>query len=160
MPAPNRPLVKALVGAAIVWPLLLLAAAWPDAHGRPPAWSPVIYLAASRVCHQQPERSFQTAGVQWPVCGRCSGLYLAAPLGAVAASLRSTRRRVARSTIGWLAVAAVPTVVTLVFEWMTAVPVSNLARALAALPLGAAVAFVIVGAAGDPGTPIGYTHRP
>jgi uncharacterized membrane protein len=155
---------KALVVATIVWPLLLVTAAWPDGHGRLPAWSPIVYLAGAGVCHQRPERSFRTAGVQWPVCGRCSGLYLAAPLGAVAAaSIVARRRRLPGRALTWLAVASVPTAVTFALEWLTAVPVSNIARAVAALPLGAAVAFVVVATAAEPGKSgksIGYTQRP
>ncbi len=160
MAATNHRLVNVLVAASVLWPLLLATAAWPDASGRVPAWSPVVYLAASRVCHQKPERSFHTAGLQWPVCARCAGLYLAAPLGAVAASLVSNRRRLSRSTVTWLVVASLPTAVTLGLEWLTSVPVGNLARTFAALPLGAAVAFAVVGAAGEPRGPIGYTQRP
>jgi hypothetical protein len=44
----------------------------------------------------------------------------------------------------WLAIAALPTVVTLGLEWLDLAHVTNLDRALAALPLGAAIAFVIV----------------
>jgi len=51
----------------------------------------------------------------------------------------------------WLALAAVPTAITLAVEWLNLAPVSNLARALAALPLGAMIAFVLVRtAAGEP----------
>jgi hypothetical protein len=44
----------------------------------------------------------------------------------------------------WLAIAAVPTVLTLGLEWLDLARVTNIDRALAALPLGAAIAFVIV----------------
>jgi uncharacterized membrane protein len=155
-----RHVSKALVAATLVWPLLIVTAAWRDGTGRLPAWSAFVYLAGAGVCHQKPERSFHTAGVQWPVCGRCSGLYLAAPIGAVAASIAMRRRRVRGRTLVWLAVAALPTAATLVLEFLTPVPVGNMARAAAALPLGAAVAFVVVATAAEPGGSIGYTHRP
>ena len=39
------------------------------------------YAAGSIVCHQIPERSFHIAGVQLPVCARCTGLYAGALAG-------------------------------------------------------------------------------
>jgi uncharacterized membrane protein len=89
--------------------------------------------------------------VKWPVCGRCSGLYLAAPIGALVAGVAIRRRTTAPRQMAWLALAAVPTAITLAVEWLNLAPVSNLARALAALPLGAMIAFVLVRtAAGEP----------
>ncbi len=146
-----RALAVALIIAAFVWPVVLAAATYEAVGGRAPEWSAVIYAAASKVCHQRPERSFHTAGMRWPVCGRCSGLYLSAPIGAVAAAFALRRRAPAGRQLRWLIVAAVPTAATLVVEWFGLAPVSNLARAVAALPLGAMLAFVIVRtAAGDP----------
>ena len=136
-----RVLSRALVVGAFVWPLLLGAAVWTRQGGEPPRWTSPLYLAASTICHQRADRSFARAGVQWPVCGRCSGLYLAAPAGV---ALAVTRRRTATGPRGLLAAAALPTVATLGLEWLQVVPVSNLARALAAAPLGAALAWVLV----------------
>jgi len=159
--ATNRRLAIVLVVASVAWPVLLASATWPQAVGRPAAWSAVVYLAASRVCHQLPERSFHTAGVQWPVCGRCSGLYLAAPLGALAGVLVSARRLPDRRAVVGLTAAALPALVTFGLEHLTTVPVGNVTRLLTALPLGATVAFVIVRvAAGGHGGTIEYTHRP
>jgi uncharacterized membrane protein len=141
---------KLLVILSLAWPLLLGAAVVANVRSPDARWTSVVYLAASRVCHQRPERSFHTAGVQWPVCGRCSGLYLAAPVGAIAAAVAFGRRRRERSAIGVVALAAVPTVVTFVLEWFNLAAISNAMRALAALPLGAAVAFVLVRAAAGP----------
>jgi hypothetical protein len=151
-----RILATSLIVAAFAWPALLAAATWELVEGRTPAWSAIVYAAASKVCHQRPERSFHTAGVKWPVCGRCSGLYLAAPIGALAAAgalwrrakvpgpRRSATGRAQFNTRRWLALAAVPTVAALIVEWLNLAPVSNLARALSALPLGAMIAFVLV----------------
>jgi hypothetical protein len=46
-----------------------------------------------------------------------------------------------------LAIAALPTVATLVFEWTTGQTPSNSVRALAGLPLGAAVSWIVVASA-------------
>jgi uncharacterized membrane protein len=150
----------AVTAAAVLWPLTL-GAAVVARQGGDGLGSAGVYLAAGRVCHQQPSRSFSTAAVPWPVCARCSGLYLAAPFGALLAWRRRGRApddTGSRDT-RYLWVAALPTAVTLIVEWLGIAPVSNLARALTALPLGAAVAFVIVRLLGEPPRPIRYTDR-
>ena len=151
-------MVKLLVALSLVWPVTLTAAATSRIAEAAPAFSGLVYLAASRVCHQMPDRSFRTGQVQWPVCARCSGLYLAAPIGALAgdgvvASRRpgpaltseSDRRP---SLVPWIVAAAVPTALTIALEWLHLAPISSLARAIAALPLGAMVAYAVVRMAG------------
>jgi uncharacterized membrane protein len=133
----------ALVLAALLWPVTLTAALVDQFHHQPSMASAVVYLAASRVCHQKPERSFSTAGHQWPVCGRCAGLYLAAPIGAIA-GLRGRRPLPARRARVWLIAAAIPSAVTLLVEWSAWFPVTSAARMAAALPLGAAIAWILV----------------
>lgn len=136
-------MVRILVVAAVLWPMLLGGAVWARTSGEPALGAAVVYLAASRVCHQKPERTFHTRGVPWPVCGRCAGLYLAAPVGALIA----TRRRRAiprRRLLSGLVLASVPTAVTLALEWLALAEVSNVHRIVSAVPLGAAIALVIV----------------
>jgi uncharacterized membrane protein len=143
-----------LVVAAVLWPLLLVSATWARVEGRRQAWSDVVYLAASTICHQRADRSFHTAGVAWPVCGRCSGLYLAAPFGAITAWC--LRRRRSEPQLTWvLVIAALPTTATLVAEWIARVAVTNEVRGVAALSLGAAIAFAIVYVAPDRHSAIG-----
>ena len=139
-------MTKALVIAALLWPALLAASLFQTIRDPATTWPAIVRLAASRVCHRLPDRSFHTAGVQWPVCARCTGLYLAAPFGAVAAAAAVRRRRFTPRDrmLRWLAILAVPTALTIVFEWPHFLPVSNTARLLAALPLGAALAWVLV----------------
>ncbi len=142
-------LVSVLLSLAFLWPLVL-ASGWWSRAGASTRWDLLVYAAAAEVCHQRPDRSFHTADTPWPVCGRCSGLYLAAPVGAVLGWSR--RRRPRPSARAWLAVVALPTVVTLGLEWW-GMPMTNVARALAAVPLGAGVAAILVRtAAGDPGS--------
>jgi len=154
-------MVKTLVAASVAWPLLLSAAVWERASGGGAIWTHVLYAAASRICHQRPERSFHTAGIKWPVCGRCSGLYLAAPVGAIAALLTRRRRLRAptsapntrhreRKPVRWLVIAGLPTAMTLALEWMGVGWVTNTVRAMAAAPLGAMIAFVICRVAAGP----------
>lgn len=140
-------LARALVAAAIVWPLAAGGAVWHRAshpEGRPSLGATVVYLAGGRICHQRPERSFATRDVQWPVCARCSGLYLAAPFGALA---WFARRRTS-APLRLLALAAIPTALTLLWEWGGMGTPSNLIRFTTALPLGAAVMWVLLQVAG------------
>jgi uncharacterized membrane protein len=137
-------MARALAAASMVWPLVLGAAVWPPTAVRHPVATSLVYAVASRICHQRPERSFHSGGVQWPVCARCSGLYLAAPVGALAGLVSIARRRPARRRLWWLVAAAVPTAVTFGAEVLGLAAPSNLTRAVAALPLGAMIAFVLV----------------
>jgi uncharacterized membrane protein len=133
---------KTLVIASIAWPLLLGGAVAARAHQSSSSWITVVYAACSRVCHQRPLRSFHTDGVQWPVCARCSGLYLAAGAGTVTALFRRRTRAVSGR---WLvALAAVPTLLTLGLEWTALASITNAWRFAAALPLGAAIGWVLV----------------
>ena len=136
-------LAQVLVGAAIAWPLIGAAALWQ--RGTPePAWTTVVYAAAGQVCHQRPERSFHTHGAAWPVCARCSGLYLAAPFAAIAAFRRRTQSSRRFDPLRLVILASVPTALTLAWEWGGLGTPSNVWRFITALPLGAAVAFVLV----------------
>lgn len=151
-------LARVLVAAAIAWPVLgglAVRARTADAEPARPVstWVRLVYLGAAQVCHQRPERSFSSAGVSWPVCARCAGLYAAAPLAALWAVLGGTRpRRLASRAVAVLAVAAIPTVLTLMWEWGGMGTPSNLWRFATALPLGAAVAVVLVCTAAGAGS--------
>jgi len=137
----RRVLPAALTVSALVWLVLLIAAPW---FGRETA---VVYAFASRVCHQRPERSFHVAGVQLPVCARCFGLYASGAIAAVAAWLPTRGHRGmldARTARFVFAVAAAPTIVTVTLEWLGLAYPSNMARAVASLPLGAAAGWVFV----------------
>ena len=103
-------------------------------------------LAGSLVCHQRPERSFHRDGAQFPVCARCLGLYAGGWLGvlawAVLAGLgrEASRRaqRLSRHARLVLVALAVPTLVSLAAARLGSWDASNTARALLAVPLGAA----------------------
>ena len=138
----------ALTGAAVLWAMLLMAwplwaIADPDAalgRGRR-GLAAAVRLVGAQVCHQRPDRSFHLHGRALPVCGRCTGLYLSGALGLLVVGQR--RRRAAGHPRTWLAIAALPTMVTWTLEvvgfWNPGTPL----RALAAVPLGLAAGWLI-----------------
>ena len=132
----------------------------PFAANQPPparAWYALaflIYSVGSVVCHQLPARSFELWSTQMPVCARCTGIYLGAAVMAIASLFRlrsdwSAPPLDARHARYALAAAALPTAVTLAFEWITGNVPSNLIRAASGLPLGVVVVIVILGALGE-----------
>jgi uncharacterized membrane protein len=128
-----------LTSAATAWLSLLVAGPWLGAISDGLAGA--VYLAGSLVCHQQPERSFHLAGAQLPVCARCLGLYAGGGLGLLvwAARARGTRAGWRRSqALRVLALAAVPTAVSVATAWAGLGDPPNVWRALLALPLGTA----------------------
>jgi uncharacterized membrane protein len=119
-----------------------------------------VYSVGAFICHQRPERSFHRKGAQLPVCARCTGLYLGGTLGALgwialAGARRSPTppsRRMATAPVARraLAVAAIPTAITIATAWIGLWDPGNLVRAAIALPLGASIgAIVSAVAAGD-----------
>lgn len=146
------PLPIAICAVALAWPVALLTA--PCAAARPARSLAIVRLAAGVyaagrfICHQKPERSFHIRAVQLPVCARCFGLYAGGAAGALGAvvlggSRRRPRRgfRAARSAV---LLAAVPTALTWMAEWVIGVDPGNLGRALAAAPLALVFAWMAV----------------
>jgi uncharacterized membrane protein len=153
----RRTLSAVFAVATLCWAAIILAVPYAlshDARGTlAPRLAVAVYLTGSFVCHQQDQRSFHPWGVKMPVCARCFGLYASAPLGAalsLAAGvglLGDRRRRMTTGRVRWLlAVTALPTAVTFTAEWLGLAQPSSLTRFLAALPLGAAVAWVVASA--------------
>jgi uncharacterized membrane protein len=146
-------MAKWLAVASLVWPTMLGLATAERITFRagPVTGAAVVYAMASRVCHQKPERSFHTAGVAWPVCARCSGLYAAAPLGAFAALLMRRRAWARSRMLTWLGVACAPSLITFAAEFPGLITTTNMVRFVAALPAGLMLAVTIVRtAAGAP----------
>ncbi|ODS57005.1 MAG: hypothetical protein ABS36_05760 [Acidobacteria bacterium SCN 69-37] len=129
----------------VAWPVALGLALVDRIDEGPSTASALVYVAASGVCHQQPARSFHTHGVQWPVCARCAGLYLAGPLGLLAAAGRRPGRRSVMAAV--VAASALPTAITWAIEAAGLVAVPPVVRCVAALPLGAAIACALAGLA-------------
>jgi hypothetical protein len=138
------------------------------------------YLVGSVICHQQARRSFHLEGVQLPVCARCTGIYLAAPFGVLFVFFRrgsapdagsrhspatrlapfGSRARRARPGGGerfdaarWrtaLLLAALPTAVTVVMEWVSGTMIPGPIRFAAGLPIGFVVMWYLGVSLGRP----------
>jgi uncharacterized membrane protein len=141
-------LIRALVIAALAWVAAITLAPLAIASGRAglSLGAAAVYGVGARICHQRPERCFRIDGVPMPVCARCTGLYAgaaaAAPLALVMASGAAgiSARRARRIA----AAAALPTLLTWSLEMAGLAHPSNIVRALAALPLGFAAAWLVI----------------
>ncbi len=152
----DRVVVRVCLAAAIVWALALPLSAY--GAGRQAATrgvllgAAVVYGVGAVICHQRPERSFSSWGVSWPVCARCTGIYMGAAGAALVGLLQRRRRRSPRpAAVGpALAAAMLPSLATLIFEWTTGATPGNVTRLLAGLPIGVAViAAIALGARPD-----------
>ena len=113
----------------------------------------IIFAAGGLICHQRPERSFFFDGFQFPVCARCTGLYVSAGAGIVGwLALKFARQwrsvpfdpGVAKRLV---LLAAIPTAVSLATGVVGVWDGSNLSRALFAIPLGASAGAVVAAVA-------------
>jgi uncharacterized membrane protein len=113
--------------------------------------SALIYSIGGVICHQLPARSFFWDGHQFPVCARCTGLYLSGAVALVVwmgVKVARGRRPLTidpRVALRVIVIAALPTVATFAAAVSGIWDGSNMLRAVLAIPLGAA-AGVIVGA--------------
>lgn len=132
--------------AGIAWCVTLIGAPYALTSDSPRLISAAatVYRASGFICHQRASRSFHLAGVQLPVCGRCTGLYFSGALGALLAWAASRQPRTVSSTRRLLLWAALPTALSVALELSGLVHPSNLGRALCALPLGAAAGWIFV----------------
>jgi uncharacterized membrane protein len=128
-----------LVSIAAVWAALLIAAPL-----LPAAAGATLYAFGALICHQIPERSFDLAGAQLPVCARCLGIYAGAALTGLVLLAARPHWLVRLDPRAVLLAGLVPTAVPAPFEWMGVVETSNLVRLSAGLVLGGSVALALV----------------
>jgi uncharacterized membrane protein len=111
-----------------------------------------VYAAGRLVCHQRPERSFASCGYQWPVCGRCAGLYMGAAAGVLIFALWRPDRVVAPTDV-WrrrLVCSALPTAALWLGEFVLRLDPGTVVRFLGALPAGVGgAAWLLAVARGD-----------
>lgn len=113
----------------------------------------IIYATGGLICHQRPERSFLLDGHQFPVCARCTGLYLSGAIGIAGwLALKMARRWTSLPFDPGLAkrmvlISAMPTAVSLMTGVLGMWDGSNLTRAMLAVPLGASAGAVVAAVA-------------
>jgi uncharacterized membrane protein len=141
-----------LVAAPIAWVVALfvavLVASRPSVGVPVYALSAAVYEIGSLICHQLPNRSFYFWGAQLPVCARCTGLYVGASVAALVATRigRVRQRQVWDRAKELLLLGAVPTAVTLIYEWSSGNMPGHWIRAAAGFPLGAIVMLIVLAA--------------
>jgi uncharacterized membrane protein len=121
--------------AAVVWLAALLVAPFLPASA-----TAAIYGFGSLICHQRPDRSFDLAGFQLPVCGRCIGIYCGAAVGALLAP-RLGRINRARTIV---IVSVLPALLSLGVEWSGLIEPTNGARAVTGFIAGGVIAAVVL----------------
>jgi uncharacterized membrane protein len=142
----SRSAPRRLAAASLLWTGVLPLAAYlrsvPDAAAA--LFALLIYGVGGVICHQQPERSFYVASIPLPVCARCTGIYAGGAMMALAVLVgcRFPLLPAARAR-AWLAAAAVPAVLSLLYEWATARTPSNIIRASTGVLIGAAAAAAV-----------------
>ena len=153
---------KAFIAAALTWavamPFATLTAARPDASPAMYVVAVAVYGAGSIICHQLPGRTFHVGSAQMPVCARCTGIYFGAAATTLAMARlkpRATCDHVGHRFSGAAAaprlvllLACVPSALTLACEWTIGDVPSNATRFAAGLPIGAAVAWLVVDSCG------------
>ena len=108
-----------------------------------------IFAVGRVICHQRPERSFFLDGDQFPVCARCTGLYVSAAAGLVgwvAVKAASRWRPLSfdpRLAIRLIVIGGIPTAVSLATGLVGVWEGSNAIRALLAVPLGASAGAIV-----------------
>ena len=85
-------LVVIIVAIALTfatWGPMLAAAAGFEL----PGWEAFVHETSTPFCHQYPARSFHAASHVFPLCARCTGMWLGITLGVVVAMLFIPRHR-------------------------------------------------------------------
>jgi len=149
---------RAYLAGSVVWaaviPLAAFAASRPHGASLGYAFALGAYAIGHAICHQLPVRSFHLWGAVLPVCARCTGIYAGAATASLIVLVRADTANATGPAGGGiietstaarrlLLAALVPTAITLVYEWTTGAMPANWIRALAGVPLGAAVAWMI-----------------
>ena len=113
----------------------------------------VVFAIGGIICHQRPERSFFWGAHQFPVCARCTGLYVSALLGVIGwVAIKSAghwRPRAIDPKTGRMVLiaCALPTAISLASGSLGVWDGSNITRALISLPLGATAGVIVAAVA-------------
>jgi uncharacterized membrane protein len=136
-------------GLALPW----IACARESRHRSVARAAFTAYSVGRLICHQRPDRSFTTCGHPWPVCGRCSGIYLGAAVGPLLVGARRMRVASPAPSRLWrrrLILAVLPSATLWIGEAVLGVDPGTLLRFIGALPAGAGgAAWLLAVARGD-----------
>lgn len=150
-----------LIAAPLAWLIALVGAASiaskPSVGVFAYSFSAMVYGIGSLICHQLPERSFHLWGAQVAVCARCFGLYGGAATAVLVAAVQplTVERFVKTRPRTLVALAACPTVITLLYEWTSGVMPSHWIRAAAGFVLGAVITLVLLASTTAPRSAVG-----
>ncbi len=133
-----------MAALSLIWAGGLPAAAAGASHGGWLGWAAVVvYGVGAVVCHQRPERSFHWGAAAWPVCARCTGIYVGLAAAALLAGLVRGQALAPYRARLWLGLASVPAAATVAAEWGTGITPSNAVSAATGLLLGSAVGWML-----------------
>lgn len=135
---------RVLASLSLLWAGALAAAAAGASGGGPAGWVAVVmYGVGAVVCHQRPERSFHWGAAAWPVCARCTGIYVGLAVAAVFAQFARRQALAPARARLWLAIASLPAAGTLGYEWATGGTPSNALRAVTGGLVGSALGWML-----------------
>ena len=143
-------LLVGLLSGALLWAVVLVSAPVVTANYASESslftLGAAAYIVGTIVCHQQADRSFRLSEATFPVCARCTGLYVGAGVSALMmfglGAVRTRRRCRWKDARTLFIVSALPTVVSILVETFGVVEPGNLVRALSGMPLGGTALFV------------------
>jgi len=103
-------------------------------------WGVALHLAYRPMCHQLPDRCFDLGAGPLAVCARCTGLYVGGLLGLVLPVIVGRTPRLGLRT---LIVSALPSVIDFAFGVAGLPSLTNVPRAVLALPLGLVLGLLL-----------------
>ena len=76
---------------AILIAAIAVGLSWHFLTSTPEGCYNKIFAVGSSLCHQIPSHTFIVDGIQFPICARCTGLYLGSLIGLVYAFLNGRK---------------------------------------------------------------------
>ena len=141
----HRPLVVwfgCVIVASLIVALVLIAPI--ELANNHSAIAITIYRAFSKVCHQQPGRSFFIAGYPLAVCARCTGLYVGFTFTLILYPLIVSLNRTFTPPRKWLILATMPLAIDFGLNFLGIWTNTHSSRLLTGLLLGSVAVFYVM----------------